>query len=86
MIETPNKRVRWRHQKGGMYVITGFGIDEATMEPEVYYQAVSMETDKPEGPTWSRRCAVFFDGRFTQINETINGEPSFLGGPDDSGT
>lgn len=80
-MKTPQKRIRWRHQKGGMYVITGFGIDEATMEPEVYYRAVSMKTDTPEGPTWSRRCEVFFDGRFTQISETINDEPGLIGEP-----
>lgn len=70
-METPGKRIRWRHAKGGMYEITGFGIDEATMEPEVYYRAVSLKDDKVYGPTWSRRCEVFFDGRYTQCVDDV---------------
>lgn len=65
-------RIRYRHRKGGMYAIIGFGIDEASMEPEVYYRAVSSINDKPEGPTWSRRAEVFFDGRFTMIVEKVS--------------
>lgn len=49
----------WRHSKGGIYEIIGFGIIESTMQPSVFYQAY------PEGgPTFVRPCSEFFDGRF----------------------
>ena len=51
----------WRHRKGGLYEIIGFGIDENTMKPVVIYHGC-----RDIGSVWTRPCTEFFDGRFVR--------------------
>jgi len=50
----------WRHRKGSLYEILGFGIQENNLVPVVIYREIKGET------IWTRPCKEFFDGRFTR--------------------
>lgn len=52
---------RWRHRKGGEYVVIAVGRIEADLSPVVVYQS------EKDGHVWVRPLAEFEDGRFTQL-------------------
>jgi len=61
----------WDHLKTGKrYRITGFGINEATMIPEVQY-----EPEDHPGANFHRPCITFFDGRFVPVERPPAKEP-----------
>ncbi len=53
----------WKHKKGGVYEIVGWTVLEDGWKPAVVYRRL----DQPG--TVTRACEVFFDGRFTPIEE-----------------
>ena len=56
---------RWRHRKGGDYVVVGHCMLEATVQPAILYRH-----DEPGNLVWARDAGEFLDGRFTRIKET----------------
>lgn len=56
------KGSRWRHRKGGEYLVEGVGIAEGTQRPIVIYRPV--EGDQPP---WLRSADEFFDGQFELV-------------------
>jgi hypothetical protein len=67
----PHANTRWRHRKGGVYVIVFNGITEATLEPCVAYR----NPERPADPYWVRPLSEFLDGRFTPEPPTTDDEP-----------
>lgn len=62
--------ILWDHLKtGGRYRIKGFGINEATMIPEVAYQP-----ENHPGALFFRPCSEFFDGRFVPVSRVTKAE------------
>lgn len=57
---------RWKHDKGGLYEIVGFGTIEKTLEAAVIYR----EIGSSRNGIWIRPCYEFFDGRFTLVPTT----------------
>lgn len=55
-----SKYSEWKHRKGGLYTIIGFGLIEADLTPSVIY-------GDHNGNIWVRPCSEFFDGRFERI-------------------
>ena len=59
----------YRHKKtGGVYLVTGVCVSEATLEACVLYGCVSERQTQPVF-SWSRPAAEFLDGRFERVTE-----------------
>ena len=65
-MSKPNEQrpvIQWMHKKSEhFYSILDFGLRETTLEPTVIYKLAD-----GIGPTWTRPCYEFFDGRFVQV-------------------
>jgi hypothetical protein len=70
LAECPETGSRWRHYKGGVYVVVGCAMHEGLLEPLVLYR------DLDGGITWARplgdfQASVRIDGvdvpRFVQV-------------------
>lgn len=59
----------YMHSKGHLYRIIHFGLDEATLEPEVAYRQCNTEGEFVPGQIFHRSCEKFFDGRFVVYEE-----------------
>lgn len=57
------KGSRWRHIKGGEYLVIGIGIAEGSQRPVVIYKPI-----EGHQPPWLRSADEFFDGRFERIS------------------
>lgn len=64
--ERAPKGSRWRHRKGGEYVVEGVGISEGSQRPVVIYRPVTGDQ-----PPWLRSADEFFDGRFEMIHMPV---------------
>lgn len=61
-------QIYWRHEKGGVYRIVDFVVDESTCTPVVVYQEVNKDDFQDVmGHRWVRPCSVFFSGKFSQL-------------------
>ena len=63
--DCPAPGTRWRHYRGGLYVVTGSAVDEGTLEPLVLY--------RPHGgvPTWARPLRSWNGGVGTTEGGTV---------------